>query len=122
MLKTLCIIFALAVVQTACDDSAAPIAAGELHTRITAGGVQAVVAGAPRLPESVVGQASRGDDGTALMAANAVSTTVQFLPNVVMCVGEDQLELIPFTRCVNTDAEGKAKFTFSPTTKAGTYR
>lgn len=113
-----------AAVLAGCDSSTDATEVGELRTAIVSGGSQVAIAGAPRLPNAVIGQAQRVPLGASLVVgsgANA-SATVHGLANVVMCVGEDQLDLIPFSRCVNTDTAGNAKFTFSPTTKAGTYR
>lgn len=118
---------AAALISSASCNSATDATAevGQLRTAIVAGAVQTTIAGAPRLPNSVIGQAQRVPLGSAILGTSTMANataTVTHLPNVVMCVGEDQLDLIPFSRCVNTDTAGKATFTFSPTTKAGTYR
>ena len=116
-----------AVLLAGCDNSTdATAEVGELRTAIIAGGVQTTIAGAPRLPNSVIAQAQRIPPGGSVAASGSlmanVTAAVHGLPNVVQCVAEDQFDLIPFSRCVNTDTAGNALFTFSPTTKAGTYR
>ena len=114
---------AVALALVGCTNSTEVSEVGQLRTAIIAGQVQSVIAGAPRIPDYVVGQAQRVPLSASLTIGSANATAnVTFLPNVVMCVGEEQMDLIPFARCINTDAQGNGRFTFSPTTKAGSYR
>lgn len=126
--------FALALALVACGDPAGPAELGVLKGGIISGREQTVTAGASKLPEAVVEQVVRTPAGIVMrrvpMWERAILPTVAHaqttvngspVPGAVVCVYEQDKDLVPFSRCTNTDALGKATFFFAPPTKAGNY-
>jgi hypothetical protein len=105
----------LVVMVTACGDALGPSPIGVLKARITEGKTLRLSAGIkPATP--VVGNVYR----EAITANGSVSISAQ--ANAFYCVGEDQKDLIPHSRCVLTDATGNSRVDWAQVpTKAGTY-
>jgi hypothetical protein len=131
-------IFAV-VLLTGCSNSSAPPTLGGLDGRIVAGQNQQILAGVAKLPDRVVEEVVRMPLTGAIVPhpkawerwllpklVYAQTVVGIKIPNVVLCAQEKHndgslVELIPLTRCVNTDAEGNAAWVFFAPTKAGSY-
>lgn len=114
----------LIAVLAACGDPAEPpVALGELRSAIIAGREQTVAAGAAALPNAVINQVVRVSSGALMLRATMDGAVVNGSPvaGAVVCVYEQDKDLIPFSRCTNTDTAGKATFFFTPPTKSGAY-
>lgn len=109
-------------ILASCGHPAEPTASGELRGGIISGREQTVNAGAPTLAP-VVNQVVRVSSGALLLrsAFDATVTNGSPVAGAVVCVFEQDKDLIPFSRCTNTDTAGKATFFFTPPTKAGDY-
>lgn len=119
----------------ACSGSTTPPTLGGLKQEIIAGRLQTSVA-APNTPSAAIvdfvyrerlALAPTPSTFERLLlpsyAYAQTSKSVLAQPNSVVCVGEDQTDLIPFARCVTTDALGQSRFDFPRLpTKSGTYR
>lgn len=124
-MRSLASLVALALIA-GCGDPAGPATEdpGELVGAIIAGREQSVKAGASQLPEAVINQVVRTKAGSLMLLRATTQGTVANgspVPGAVVCVYEQDKDLIPFARCTNTDALGKATFFFTPPTKAGEY-
>lgn len=135
-MRTILSAFAVMLLATACRDSNGPSAVGALDGAIVAGQSQSVKAGAARLDDAVVEEIVRVPltgklrlrrvrpwERVLLPPLAWAQTVVRGspVPGAVVCVSEQDKDLIPFARCTNTGTDGRALFFFSPTTKAGSY-
>jgi hypothetical protein len=128
-------VLALSLVLAACSGgSAAPIADGPVHLGVLSGNnqsVSAAPASANTLPAQVVAQVVRLPNGQVAMTTRVVDailppkawaqTAVNGIAGAVVCaVSPDPKHgLTPEVPCTNTDAAGKAYFTFHADTLAG---
>lgn len=119
------------ILMSACGDSTKPATLGPLDSRIIEGDRQAGTAGGTP-PARVVELVFRNELALAPKSrldwmlptfAFAQSVTIHAQPNSVACVGEEQHDLVPKTRCVNTDSVGQSRFDWiAMPTKVGTYK
>lgn len=96
---------------------------GDIKGEVTEGRSQRSTAKTAQAGQRVTYRVYR--EQVSLMAAGSTasaSANIKLQPNASACVGEDQADLIPFSRCVTTDSLGQSRFDF-PTlpTKAGRY-
>lgn len=96
---------------------------GDIKGEVIAGGSQRSTAAANRAGQRVTYRVYR--EQVSLMASGSTanaSANIKLQPNASACVGEDQVDLVPFTRCVTTDSTGQSRFDFPKLpTKAGRY-
>lgn len=118
------VVVAAQLALAACGGTEVEPELGELQGGIISGREQSVNAGATQLPEPVVNKVVRATSGgVTLSRATLNGTVVNGSPVVgaVVCVYEQDKDLVPFSRCTNTDTAGKATFFFTPPTKAGNF-
>jgi hypothetical protein len=103
------------VVVMACD-ATAPVPMGRLDSKIVSGQRLVYTAGLSKATEPTLGLVFRAAEEA------SASTEVIAQPNAVYCVGEDQHDLVPFSRCVTTDDKGNSRIDWiNLPTRAGTY-
>lgn len=124
--RTNLLVLAVSVISAGCgSDSLTPL--GEAISAIVSGNSQRVTADQVALnndlPQAVVQQMVRTTAGiVSLATVNATDPVVlkgSPIVGAVVCAEGGNGRLTPFSRCTNTDAQGKATFVFETSTVAG---